>query len=311
MDSQAKRSPLLSPRPDFLGAGWGRERANTFFELLSLSFIPAFISHISLNHTQYEDYGQQLFSKETDPLKDSFYSTEETSAADRTSPANNMAKKFKRHQCCKSITNDYDNGRTCICDDYAAKKSVNPQSEKKDCLRKEIIFCSNNYPSDPENYSYKRETLDVFRILQELKIPFETEIYRPKEERLDVDKNRFYCKNLFLKDRKGQFYLIIFHEDIDMNLKQLRKTLNAHRNFNFATANEMMDLLQTEPGGVTPLALKNAKARDVAMVISNSLVHDGAEVMFHPMDSKLATKISLQSLLRYLKHFGHVVKFID
>ena len=171
-------------------------------------------------------------------------------------------------------------------------------------------YCS-SISTGLDSYHYKKETLEVFRIFQQLKIPFQTEIYRPKKERLDVDKNMFYCKNLFLKDRKGQFYLIICHEDIDINLKQLRKTLNAHRNFNFATADEMMCLLHTEPGGVTPLALMCENAREVVMVISNSLVKDGTHLMFHPMDLNLATKISLPSLLRYLRHFGHSVKFID
>lgn len=161
------------------------------------------------------------------------------------------------------------------------------------------------------SYQFQKQTLTLFRTLDDLIIPFETEIYRPKPERLDVGKNIFYCKNLFLKDRKGQFYLVICHEDYEMDLKQLRKTLNAYRNFNFATANEMAAILDTEPGGVTPLALMNKTASQVKMVIHKSLTKDNCFLMFHPFDSQLATKITLPSLLRFLKHFKHSVTFVE
>lgn len=32
-----------------------------------------------------------------------------------------------------------------------------------------------------------------------------------------------YCKNLFLKDRKGSFYLVIYKEDLILDLKLLKK----------------------------------------------------------------------------------------
>lgn len=304
MDSQARRRPLLSPRPDFLGAGWGRERANTFLELLSISFISTFISQ---SYTEEHDHALQLPS-EDDHMK-SPSSAAKIAADNKITSHKDMTKQFKIKKTAISKTSDLETvGRP---EDSAKTTATNSKSEINNLLQQESNICTNRYQFEPENYSYTKETLEVFRLFQKLKIPFETEIYRPKEERLDVDKNIFYCKNLFLKDRKGQFYLIIFHEDTDMNLKQLRNTLNAHRNFNFATASDMMNLLHVEPGGVTPLALMNSSACDVVMVISNTLMHDEAGLMFHPMDSNLATKISLQSLLRFLKYFGHAVTFID
>lgn len=303
MDFQAGRPPLLSPRPDFLGAGWGRERANTFLELLSISFISTFTSP---SHIKDHDHALQL---PTNHHKKSSSSAVEIAAVNKIPSQKDMAKKLKTKKTSICKTNEL--GTRGRPEDSAQTIGASSKLEKNDCLEQEANIRTNKYQFGPENYPYTQEALEVFKLFQKLKIPFETEIYRPKEERLDVDKNIFYCKNLFLKDRKGQFYLIIFHEDIEMNLKQLRKTLNAHRNFNFATANDMMDLLHVEPGGVTPLALMNSSARDIVMVISNSLMHDEAGLMFHPMDSNLATKISLQSLLRFLKHFGHAVTLID
>lgn len=160
------------------------------------------------------------------------------------------------------------------------------------------------------NYEFNFRTKAVMEVFKQLGISSCIEIYKHKEARLNVDKSIFYCKNLFLKDRNGSFYLVICHEDCNIDLKQLRKDLKACRNFNFGTANDMALILDVEPGGVTPLALMNQSASSVTMVIHTSLEKTGAVLMFHPMDSTLAVKISLNSLLRYLKHFGHNVKFV-
>lgn len=159
-------------------------------------------------------------------------------------------------------------------------------------------------------YKFSTLTKDLFHELENLEIKFDIEIYKPKDLRLSVSKNTFYCKNLFLKDRKGQFYLVICHEDLNIDLKLLRKQLNAYRNFNFGTADDMATLLNVEPGGVTPLALMFSSAVDVQMVIHNSVLQEDALCMFHPMDSNVAVKISMDSLLRFLKHFKHGVKII-
>lgn len=160
------------------------------------------------------------------------------------------------------------------------------------------------------SYIFNENTKNVNSLLEQHKIPYETELYKPREQRQTVSSNIFYCKNLFLKDRKGQFYLVICHEEYNIDLKQLRKTLNANRNFNFGTADDMKEILGTEPGGVTPLALMNPTAANVKMVIHKSLTKEDSSLMFHPLDLKLATKITLPSLLRYLKSCNHTVTFV-
>lgn len=160
------------------------------------------------------------------------------------------------------------------------------------------------------NYKFTDKTENLFEKFNSLNIPYQTEIYKPKEERLHAAKNIFYCKNLFLKDRKGQFYLVICHEDLNIDLKVLRKHLDAYRNFNFGNANDMAEILGVEPGGVTPLALMLPSAVNVKMVIHKSLLIDDSMWMFHPLDSNLATKLSPECLLRFLKHFNHPVKIV-
>ena len=397
MDSQATKSPLLSPRPDFLGAGWGRERVNIFFELLSISLVNTCISlkpskyfenspltpnnlsetyyhkpvskhheatvnhqepngnclatvvnldqpsvdfqNDSANHTSDKVNCQHATSNHLEPIvfyKDNTVNHHECTANDQEATRNYRESAHKHIESAlkqsepdlkhRAPTANSEHANTELVKESIPgsapsrlehdSKSISLKNE--DCQSSPHISVKETFKEPGpdkiqslENYQYRKETLELFEIFRCLKIRYDTEWYRPKEDRLNVDKNIFYCKNLFLKDRKGQFYLVICHEDIDINLKQLRKTLNAYRNFNFATAEDMRSLLQTEPGGVTPLALMSETACEVTMVISNSLFKEGAYLMFHPMDPNLAVKINLTSLLRYLKHFGHFVKFID
>ena len=388
MDSQATKSPLLSPRPDFLGAGWGRERVNTFFELLSISLVNTCTSFkppskclenspLAGNNNSETYYHKPVpkhhKAKVNHPEPNVNYQAtavnfDQPSVDFQNAPVNHTNNKVNCHRATsnhlesKVFSKDYTvNHHECTANGQEATRNyikpdlkhtepdlkhraptVNSKHANVELVKESIsgsassrlehdsksislkyeycqISVKETFKEEPgpdkiqslKNYQYRKETLELFEIFRCLKIQYDTECYRPKEDRLDVDKNIFYCKNLFLKDRKGQFYLVICHEDIDINLKQLRKTLNAYRNFNFATAEDMRSLLQTEPGGVTPLALMSETAREVTMVISNSLFKEGAYLMFHPMDPNLAVKINMTSLLRYLKHFGHFVKFID
>lgn len=162
-------------------------------------------------------------------------------------------------------------------------------------------------------YTLNDQTKTLFKHFESLGIKYSTEIYKPKDMRSTVNKNIFYCKNLFLKDRKGQFFLVICHEDTDIDFKLLRKQLNAYRNFSFGSTEDMANMLSVEAGGVTPLAFMLPTATEVSMVIHSSLAEgDDActMLMFHPMDRHLATRISMNSLLRFLRYFKQPVKIV-
>ncbi|XP_053383811.1 uncharacterized protein LOC128546138 [Mercenaria mercenaria] len=272
--SEYPLSPLLQARLEFLGVARSGD-INIFMEISNLS-------GLSFHSTKYQDCTENQFS-EID------YTNQKVSET-------------------KSTESEY------LKDNKLCTNSCPTPSLSESLLSKEpsgkVLDRSAAGNICQVSYSFNTNTLKVYDCLHKFKIPYETEIYKPKEERLNVDSNIFYCKNLFLKDRKGQFYLVICHEDFNMDLKQLRKSVNANRNFNFGTADDMKQLLGTEPGGVTPLALINPNAADVKMVIHKSLVKEDASLMFHPLDLKLATKITLPSLLRYLKSCNHSPIFV-
>src|SRR5882762_3391009 len=60
-----------------------------------------------------------------------------------------------------------------------------------------------------------------------------------------------HCKTLFLKDKKGGFWLAVMLEERRVDLRKLAAQLAAPR-FSFGNAADLFDLLGVRPGSVTP-----------------------------------------------------------
>lgn len=263
MASKAEFSPLLKPRPDFLGVGGCSVReANLFLEISSLCTL--FHNYFTNEDLSKSSYTQCIDDQIDDLARNSYESSNE-------------------------FENMTENGEETI----------------------RVLDYSEDNKANLVLYKINAATKQLFEMLDELNIDYTTEIYKPKQERLHVNPDVLYCKNLFLKDRKGIYYLVLTHEDSPVDLKHLRKNLNAHRNFSFVPELEMASILNVEAGGVTPLSLMYKMADHVKMVISNSLVVEGSSMMFHPLDANLATQMSLTDLLRFLKRFNHPVIFVE
>src|ERR1700753_587995 len=69
-----------------------------------------------------------------------------------------------------------------------------------------------------------------------------------------------HTKNLFLRDKKGAFYLVVAQEDAAIALKDLHRRLGASGRFSFGSAEAMGELLGVVPGSVTPFAAINDTA---------------------------------------------------
>src|SRR5262250_2732460 len=74
-----------------------------------------------------------------------------------------------------------------------------------------------------------------------------------------------HCKSLFLKDKKGGFWLAVMLEERRADLTRLARRLDAPR-FSFGGAEDLYALLGVRPGSVTPFALANDARHRVAPV---------------------------------------------
>ena len=117
-----------------------------------------------------------------------------------------------------------------------------------------------------------------------------------------------HCKNLFLKDKKGQVWLIVCLEDAQIDLKALPAKIGAAR-ISFGKPDLLMELLGVEPGSVTPFALINDTDCRVNVILQQEMMqHD--IVNYHPLENTSTTSISPADLLAFVKSCGHTPQIV-
>lgn len=111
-------------------------------------------------------------------------------------------------------------------------------------------------------------------------------------------------KNLFLKNRKGnRFYLLVLDEIKTADLARLAEQIGESR-LAFASEARLQELMQLEPGAVTPFGLVNDLEHRITLLLDADI--DPAQLIgFHPMRNDSTLCISVPDFLRFIAHTGH------
>jgi len=111
-----------------------------------------------------------------------------------------------------------------------------------------------------------------------------------------------HTKNLFLKDAKGQLWLISAEGHAAIDLKRLHTVIGSGR-LSFGSAELMEAALGVTPGSVTAFALVNDREHRVRFVVDRTLAEAG-QVNFHPLTNTATTTISQAGFRRFLAAVG-------
>ena len=118
-----------------------------------------------------------------------------------------------------------------------------------------------------------------------------------------------HIKNLFLRNKKEEMWLVVALEDRAIDLKRLGDVLGAGR-LSFGSADRLKRYLGVEPGSVTPLALVNDEAHAVQLVLDRDTAEDGP-VNAHPLVNTMTTALTPADLLRFFQATGHTPRWLD
>ncbi len=119
-----------------------------------------------------------------------------------------------------------------------------------------------------------------------------------------------FTKNLLLKDKKGSLFMIVADEDRQIDLRRLHVHIGGQGRLGFAAAETMRELLQVEPGALTPFSLSNDTDGRVRPVIDASLMR-AVQLNFHPLVNTESTGIAPQALLDFIASCGHAPLIAD
>ncbi|CAG9319709.1 unnamed protein product [Blepharisma stoltei] len=150
---------------------------------------------------------------------------------------------------------------------------------------------------------------EVEATLASLNIPFKTiqhpEVKTVKEclEHTGVFAGKV-LKNLFLKDKKGKFYLISAVHTTETSFKTLAKKLGSTGGVvREAPEEKLTELLAAVPGGVSPFALANDHEKQVKFVLDKEVLNL-QHILLHPMTNTATTEIPTEGLNTFLHHIG-------
>ncbi len=118
-----------------------------------------------------------------------------------------------------------------------------------------------------------------------------------------------HTKNLFLKDDKGQLWLISAEQSTTINLKTLPKTIGSGR-LSFGSEERLYNALGVRPGSVTALGLINDPERKVRFLLDKALA-DADIVNFHPLTNTATTALPQADFRAFIASLGRELKIID
>jgi Ala-tRNA(Pro) deacylase len=118
-----------------------------------------------------------------------------------------------------------------------------------------------------------------------------------------------HTKNLFLKDARGQLWLISALGETTIDLKRAAGALGAAK-LSFGSPERMWEAIGVRPGSVTPFALLNDPDQRVRLVLDAALMACDP-LNFHPLSNDATTAVSRAGFLRFLQALGREPQVVD
>lgn len=149
--------------------------------------------------------------------------------------------------------------------------------------------------------------MDVYEVLNKLDIDYEEiehqAIYTVEEaKRCENMLDGIGCKNLFLTDKNGHYYLYVLKDDKRADLKKLALKLKVLR-LTFGSEEDLRKLLGLSKGSVTPLGIINDKDNKVVLVFDKEIVDE--RILCHPNVNTKTISISWNDLIKIVLDFNH------
>ena len=113
-----------------------------------------------------------------------------------------------------------------------------------------------------------------------------------------------HTKNLFVKDKKGQVFLLVLGEEATVDLKRVHEKIGAQGRVSFGSAELLEEVWGVRPGAVTPFGAINDEAGRVRVVLDEAMMRH-ERLNFHPLVNTRTTGLASADLVKFLRATGH------
>ena len=130
-----------------------------------------------------------------------------------------------------------------------------------------------------------------------------------REGFLSAEEGGGHIKNLFLRDKRKQNFLVVLPEDKDVDLKSLATCLEAGR-FSFGSADRLLEILGVRPGAVTPLAMITGRKHQVRLIMDAQL-KSSMLLYMHPLVNDRTIAMTPQDTQAFLAGLDIDIEWTD
>ncbi len=150
--------------------------------------------------------------------------------------------------------------------------------------------------------------------LNDLGVPFtlyhhEAVFTVAESEKLDIDMPGVHCRNLFLRDKKKNNFLVVLQHATDVDIKKLAGVIGSDK-LSFGSAERLWEYLGVKPGSVCPYAMINDTGHNVKIFLEKSMM-EADIVNYHPLINTMTVGTSPQGLIRFLESCGATPHIVD
>lgn len=118
------------------------------------------------------------------------------------------------------------------------------------------------------------------------------------------------AKNLFIRDdQKKHYYLLTVKGEKRVDLKKFRQANNTRR-LTFASPEDMKNMLQLEPGSVTPLGLLNDQSKQIPFYLDSYFIEQPL-IAVHPNENTATIWLKSMDLIDLIKKHGNPVQITE
>ena len=110
------------------------------------------------------------------------------------------------------------------------------------------------------------------------------------------------CKNLFLTNKKGKYYIYVLEDSKQANLKELQIFLNEKR-LSFGKEEELNKILKLTKGSVTPLGIINDKDNLVTILLDKDLIDK--RILALPFVNTKTISLEYKDLIKIIEYTNH------
>lgn len=155
---------------------------------------------------------------------------------------------------------------------------------------------------------------DVLEKLQALDIHYEYYEHDPiftveEGAHLKADIPGVHCRNLFMRDKKKNSYLLVAANETQIDLKKLPDVIGAGR-LSFGSPDRLWEYLGIRPGSVNPFTVMNDPEHKVDLILDADMM--AAEIVnYHPMDNAATIGLTPADLIRFFEALDYPYRIVD